>query len=197
MRKHHLVNFGERVVVRSDRDFTVWLIAGDETFLAGPQNAGARITSFTVPRGVTEVIVDCDADAVTTIDVAQNRFTEADARTLVRELEEDRPESVRDLIANTIAETMRRQKLLDSEPESVEEANDFDVDFEAWGDETFARLHLYKEVQEELLKANSDATDAAAVKKEPEAPATSHEDEKTTAGPASETAQENAKVANS
>lgn len=173
MRKHLEVSFGDRVVVRSDRDFTVWAVGEDETFLVGPHSAGQRITSFTVPRGCKEVMVDCDADSVTTLDRAQNRYSAADPRTLVSELEEDRPESVRDMIANTVAEAMRRSKLVDSEPESIEEANDFDMDFEAWGDEDFALAHAYKELEDEFLQANSDVE----AEKQPDQPAASQPDE--------------------
>lgn len=118
---------GDRVIVRSDRPFRCYL--GQDavaTLFMGPHDEQAKVCSFQVPRGdYTTCQVDCDADAMTTIDVAVRAET-PDPTRLVEELEMASPTNVRDLIANEIARLMHEK--FGMEPESIEEANDFDIE---------------------------------------------------------------------
>lgn len=155
------VNPGDRIIARSDRSFTVYTedMAGEKTFV-GPASRDLRITSFTAPKGAIGVVMEYDADAQYELTVMPNRYQKADGESLVKELEHDQPRDIRDLIANTIADLMKRQGHLDGEPESVEEANDFGIHDDEWGDERWALDHEAKLLQEEYLQAASEATES-------------------------------------
>lgn len=160
MEKSYEVNPGDRCRVSSDAPFKCYFARPDGTALfVGPPTADLRITSFTVPAGERLLIVDCDADAVTTVDLTQNRFAACDPASLVTELQSDRPRDVRDLIANMIGEYMRKNDQT-SATESIEEANDFELDDLDWADEPFAREHEARIVREEYLYAESDSADS-------------------------------------
>lgn len=141
------VTTGDRVLARCTAPFQLFWEFGEERVFAGPHSADLRITSCSAPRGATAVIMVADADAQYELTVMPNRFTTADPESLVKELEHDQPQALRDIVANTIAEMMSRQKLTDSEPETIEEANDFEIDDLEWTEDPWIR-----EVIDEVLE---------------------------------------------
>lgn len=170
MQKIQEVQPGHRVRIRSDRPFYVYLMKGEEvTSFVGPHTADLRTTSFTVPKDTTAIMVECDADSLTTIDVVENRYLKADPTSLVQELEHEGPRDLRDIIANTIADYMRQNGQVETEPESIEEANDFEIAGEDWGDEPFAHAHEAMLVKEEYLEPVSEPDPEPAPEPEPEA----------------------------
>lgn len=162
MRKVESVKPGDRCVISSDAPFKVYLTRDaeempftSEVLFVGPHSADLRKTSFSVPPGYPVLEVECDADAVTSIEILPNRFAAADGTTLVSELEKDRPVPIRDLIANEIARLMSVTGQAD-DPETVEEANDFDLGPE-FDDEPWAVV----EATEEYFNAPEDAEPVA------------------------------------
>lgn len=144
MRKVVDVTPGDRCIIRSNKPFLVYAIrdGGEDATvesLVGPRSADTRKTSFNVPPGTHVIEVDCVADSQTYVDILPNRFQDLPAEGLTRQLEVDQPMSMRDLVANEIARLLHGRGQAD-EVESIEEANDFDIDDFDWADEVWAHI---------------------------------------------------------
>lgn len=159
---------GDRVVIRCTGPFQVWAGTDEDMKLVGPHSADLRITSFQVQRDWKTLMVDHAADVQLDITCSQNRFSEADESTLFKQLDIGQPQSIRDVVANTVAELLSRQNGAKHEPETVEEANDFDLPEWDWADEEFANAHRLRELQAEYVEAVEPPPEPAA---EPEPPA--------------------------
>lgn len=127
---------GDRVLVKSSGPFRCFYAQkGAMALFAGPPTADTRITSFKLPEGCDGLIVEYDADEeIHTTLLNPGRVEEVDPVSLVVQLEAEAPMSIRDQVVNEIARLMREQNLLSGEPETVEEANDFEVEDE-WTEE--------------------------------------------------------------
>lgn len=141
MEKIKEVASGDRVRVTSDKGFTAYLIGKEkaETLFVGPRKADLRASSFTVPDGYQEVVVKCDADSLTMVDIVPNRKAEMDPHSMLVTLESDQPRDIKDIIANQIAELLARRGEID-DPETIEEAYDFEMPEETWTEEGFEYL---------------------------------------------------------
>lgn len=142
MEKTQEVKTGDRVRVSSDKRFSCYLESPQmehPMLFVGPQNADLRITSFTVPRDYSILTVHCDADSLTTIDVAPNRAAVMDEHSMLIALESDGPQDIKDLIVNEVARLLALRGQLDADHETIEEANDFDMDDDDFGIEPWAQ----------------------------------------------------------
>lgn len=161
MQKVREVIEADRVTVRGDKGFACYLEGeGKERLFVGPHSADLRITSFFVPAGYSECVVECPADSLTTVDVMPNRFSEVDETSLLLELEQERPLAIKDLIANQIAQIMRMRGDLEADPESVEEANDFDMADDDWVDEPWSANPAAQLVEEYLYPVEEPESSA-------------------------------------
>lgn len=170
MQKIQEVNPGARIRVQSDKPFTCYLEKAKQnenpddpvTLFVGPLRGDLRKTSFRVPDGYGVCIVECDADSLTTIDVMPNLPQHLPAEGLVAALETDRPLPMKDVIANEIARILHARGEIDEDPETIEEANDFDLDDLTFDDDEWAQLyHLVRDEELALIEDEEDESPPA------------------------------------
>lgn len=121
---------GWKVDILSDQAFRVFAAReGQPTFLVGPAQSDLRRTRLIVPEGCNGFVIETDADARVETDVITNasHFEPHDPERLLKELDDLGPRHVSDVIANEIRRELIRRGLTDDPPETVEEANDFDM----------------------------------------------------------------------
>lgn len=163
MDKFRDVTPGDRVRVTSDRPFTCYLEGPDsEMLFVGPRVADLRTTSFTVPKGYAVLTVQCEADSLTSIDIAPNRAAQMDEHSMLVALESEQPQDVKDLIANEVARLLSLRGQTHVEPETIEEAYDFDMDDDDFAVDPWAvEVQELAEDQEIAQSAKPTPTEAA------------------------------------
>lgn len=131
MEKLIAASAGDRVDIICSEGFRVFAtVKGQPGAYVGPPSADLRRTFVTVPEGCDGLLVETKADAYVDfrVTVMPNPKEVPDPTRLIDSASVDRPPSANDLVANLVRRELIKRGLTDDPPETIEEANDFEMD---------------------------------------------------------------------